>query len=465
MPVYAAEIELPEIGDSAGSIISPQEEYLIGQSFFWRLQQSVNLIDDPEINSYLRSIGYRLVSNSDAPHLPFTFFMVKNPVVNAFAAPGGFIGVHSGLMLTSQTEDEMASVLAHEIAHITQRHLLRSFEKSKQVNVATTVGLIAAVLLGVADPSAGTAALMAVQAGGVQAQLNFTRAHESEADNLGMQTLVRSGFDAQAMPAFFERLQQASRYYGGDSVPDFLRTHPVTTERIADARGRAVTYPLKRQLSDTLQFYLMREKLRVITAENLTELIRYYANVLKTGNSLNEVATRYGYSLALMTQGNYTQARKELQSLINKDEDRLSYKIALAKIEIAVGRYQAALNIYHASQRLYPDDYALTLEQVTLLLQVNMPEQASKLLLRQLELGTPSRQVYKLLAQAKEDLGEKSEAHSWLAEYYYASGQLEQSADQLRLAARFAKNDEFQLAKINSKLRKVEVALDQMEKL
>jgi predicted Zn-dependent protease len=464
MPIQAAEIELPEIGDSAGSIISPQEEYLIGQSFFWRLQQSVELIDDPEINSYLRSVGYRLVTNSDAPYLPFTFFMVKNPVVNAFAAPGGFIGVHSGLMLTSQTEDEMASVLAHEIAHITQRHLLRSFEKSKQVNLATTVGLIAAVLLGVADPSAGTAALMAVQAGGVQAQLNFSRAHESEADNLGMQTLVRSGFDAQAMPAFFERLQQASRYYGGDSIPDFLRTHPVTTERIADARGRAVTYPLKRQLSDTLQFYLMREKLRVITAENLTELIRYYANVLKTGNSLNEVATRYGYSLALMTQGNYTLARKELRSLINKDEDRLSYKIALAKIEIAVGRYPAALNIYQASQRLYPDDYALTLEQVALLLQVNMPEQASKLLLRQLELGTPSRQVYKLLAQAKEDLGEKSEAHSWLAEYYYASGQLEQSADQLRLAARFAKNDEFQLAKINSKLRKVEVALDQMEK-
>jgi predicted Zn-dependent protease len=464
MPIQAAEIELPEIGDSAGSIISPQEEYLIGQSFFWRLQQSVELIDDPEINSYLRSVGYRLVTNSDAPYLPFTFFMVKNPVVNAFAAPGGFIGVHSGLMLTSQTEDEMASVLAHEIAHITQRHLLRSFEKSKQVNLATTVGLIAAVLLGVADPSAGTAALMAVQAGGVQAQLNFSRAHESEADNLGMQTLVRSGFDAQAMPAFFERLQQASRYYGGDSIPDFLRAHPVTTERIADARGRAVTYPLKRQLSDTLQFYLMREKLRVITAENLTELIRYYANVLKTGNSLNEVATRYGYSLALMTQGNYTLARKELRSLINKDEDRLSYKIALAKIEISVGRYPAALNIYQASQRLYPDDYALTLEQVALLLQVNMPEQASKLLLRQLELGTPSRQVYKLLAQAKEDLGEKSEAHSWLAEYYYASGQLEQSADQLRLAARFAKNDEFQLAKINSKLRKVEVALDQMEK-
>ena len=463
MPAQAVEIELPEIGDSAGSIISPQEEYFIGQSFFWRLQQSVDLIDDPEVNSYLRSVGARLVANSDAPHLPFTFFMVPNPVVNAFAAPGGFIGIHSGLVLTSQTEDEMASVLAHEIAHITQRHLLRSFEKSKQVNVATTIGLVAALLLGIADPSAGAAGLMAVQAGGVQAQLNFTRAHESEADNLGMQTLVRSGFDAQAMPTFFERLQQASRFYGGGGVPEFLRTHPVTTSRIADTRGRAMTYPLKRQLSDTLQFYLIREKLRVMAATNLAELTEYYANSLKEGSTLNEAATRYGYSLALTARGAYTQARKELQVLIEDDRDRLSYQLALADIEMAVGRYSAALKIYHDYQRLYPDDYALSLKQVAALLQLNLPEQAATLLLRQIELGAPSQQLYKLLAQAKGDLGEKSQAHSWLAEYYYASGQLEQSADQLRLAAGFAKNDEFQLAKINSKLRKVEVALAQME--
>ncbi|MFW5446664.1 MAG: M48 family metalloprotease [Methylophagaceae bacterium] len=462
----AADIDLPEIGDSTGSIISPQEEYQIGQSFFWRLQQSIDLIDDPEVNSYLRSVGARLVANSDAPHLPFTFFMVPNTSVNAFAAPGGFIGIHSGLMLTSQTEDEMASVLSHEIAHITQRHLLRSFEKSKQVNLVTTVGLVAALLLGAVDPGAGAAGLLAVQAGGVQAQINFTRAHEREADNLGMKTLVRSGFDAQAMPTFFERLQKTSRFYGGsDAVPEFLRTHPVTTSRIADARGRAVTYPLIRQLSDTLQFYLIREKLRVMAVTNLTELTQYYANALKDGNNLNEAATRYGYSLALAEKGDHTKARKELQMLIEKDRDRLSYQLALADIEIAVGQYSAALKIYHDSQRLYPDDYALTLKQVAALLQVNMPEQATELLLRQLELGAPSRQLYKLLAQAKGDLGEKSQAHSWLAEYYYSSGQLEQAADQLRLAASFAKNDEFQLAKINSKLRKVEVSLAQMEKL
>lgn len=462
---HAADIAFPEIGDSAGLLISPQQEYQIGQAFFWRLQQSVDLIDDPEVNSYLRSVGNRLVENSDSPELLFTFFMVSNPVVNAFATPGGFIGVHSGLVLTSQTEDEMASVLAHEIVHITQRHLLRSFEKSKHVNLATTVGLIAAVLLGTADPSVGTAALFAVQAGGVQAQLNFTRAHESEADNLGMLTLVRSGFDAQAMPAFFERLQQAGRFYASNATPEFLRTHPVTTSRIANARGRAVTYPLKRQLTDTLQFYLIREKLRVITATNLTELTQYYENALKQGNNINEVATRYGYSLALAELGDHTKARQQLQTLIDDDSDRLSYQLALADIEMAVGRHDAALKIYHDNQLLYPDDYALSLKQVTSLLQLNLPKQAATLLQRQLDLGAPSQQVYKLLAQAKGDLGQKSQAHSWLAEYYYSSGQLGQAADQLRLAASFAKNDEYQLAKISSRLRSVEISIAEMKNL
>ncbi|MDC9725460.1 MAG: M48 family metalloprotease [Gammaproteobacteria bacterium] len=459
----AVEIALPEIGDSAGSLISPQQEYQIGLGFYWRLQQSVDLLDDPEINSYLQSLGYRLVANSDAPHLPFTFFMVPDTAVNAFAAPGGFIGVNSGLLLTSQREDEVASVLAHEIAHVTQRHLLRSFEKSQQMSIPMTIAMIAAALLGAADPAVGSAAIMAVQAGGVQSQLNFTRANESEADNLGMHTLVRSGFDALAMPAFFERLQQASRFYTGNAVPEFLRTHPVTTSRIADARGRAVRYPLVRQMGDTLQFYLMREKLKVMAATNLTQLTQEYENAVKTGNSLNKTATLYGYSLALSAVGNHAHARRILADLIKHDDDRLSYQLALAEIEIAVGRLSTALAIYQENQKLYPDDQALSLEQVSALLQANLPNEAAQLLLRQLELGAPSQQLYKLLAQAQGDMGKKSQSHSWLAEYYYISGRLHLAADQLRIAADFAKGDEYQLAKISSRLREVEITLAEME--
>lgn len=466
LSAQALDIALPEMGDSAGSLISPQQEHEIGQSFFWRLQQSVDLIDDPEVNSYLQSLGYRLAASSDAPYLDFTFFMVPDPTVNAFAAPGGFIGVNSGLILTSQREDEVASVMAHEIAHITQRHLLRSFEQAKQMSVPMTVAMIAAALLGATtDAKMGTAAIMAVQAGGIQAQINFTRANESEADNLGMLTLVRSGFDAQAMPTFFERLQQTSRFYTSSAVPEFLRTHPVTTSRIADARGRAASYPSKKQQDDNLQYYLIREKLRVMAATDFNQLIRYYIDEMDSGSSLNETATQYGYSLALAAKGDYTQARTVIKKLIDQDKDRLSYQLALADLEVAVGRIPAALTIYNDNQKLYPDDQALTLKQVDVLLQAGQPSKAVALLQTQLELGSPSRQLYKLLSQAKAAMGEKSQSHSWLAEYYYNSGRLEQAADQLRLAAGFAKRDEYQLAKISSRLREVEITLAQMEEM
>lgn len=461
--LHAFNIALPEMGDSAGALISPQQEYKIGQSFFWRLQQSIDLVDDPEVNSYLQSLGYRLVAGSDAPSLSFTFFMVPDPSVNAFAAPGGFIGMNSGLILTSESEDEVASVLAHEIAHVTQRHLLRSYEQSKHMSVPMTVAMIAGALLGIADPQVGLAAVTAVQAGGIQAQINFTRANESEADNIGMLNLVRSGFDAQAMPTFFERLHQSSRFYTSSAVPEFLRTHPVTTSRIADARGRAVTYPVKRQLVDNLQFYLIREKLRVMAATDLNQLTQLYKDALVSGSSLNNTATRYGYSLALAAQGDYTQSRTILQSLIEQDDDRLNYQLALAELEMTVGRLSAALVIYDDNQKLYPDDQALTLNQVSALLKANLPGKAAGLLQTQLELGTSSRALYKLLSQAKAAMGEKSQSHSWLAEYYYSSGRLERAADQLRIAADFSKRDDFQLAKISSRLREVEMILAQME--
>ncbi len=462
---HAADIALPEIGDSAGSLISPQQEYRIGQAFFWRLQQSVDLVDDPEVNSYLNRLGQRLVTHSDSPSLPFHFFMVPDTTVNAFAAPGGFIGVNSGLLLTSQQEDELASVMAHEIAHVTQRHLIRSFEKDQQSSLPRTAALIGAILLATADPEAGAAAITVVQASGVQARIDHTRAHEAEADNLGMLNLVRSGFDAQAMPTFFERLQQSSRFYTGNAVPEFLRSHPVTTSRIAEARGRAVNYPLTGQRSDNLQFYLMREKLRVMSATNLAELQQHYLNVITKGNNRNDVAVRYGYGLALLAMGDYNKARAEIDALIAEDDERLSYQLAAADIEVARGRLAEALNIYQRNQRLYPDDHALSMKQAVVLLQSRLPEQASTLLLEQLELGYRSAQTYKLLAQAQSDMGKPSEAHSWLAEYYYSAGRLEQAIDQLKLAIKSARGNEYQLAKMNARLVNVEAALAQLKAL
>jgi len=463
IPGRSVDIALPEMGDSAGALISPRDEHQIGQAFFWRLQQSTPLVEDPEVTSYIQSLGYRIAANSSEPGLDYTFFMVPDPAVNAFAAPGGFIGVNSGLLLTAESEDELASVMAHEIAHITQRHILRSFERHKRMTIPRTAAMIAAALLGAADPKAGSAAIMAVQAGDIQSQLDYSRAHETEADNIGMQTLVAAGFDPEAMPSFFEKLQLASRYYGGDAVPEFLRTHPVTTSRIADAKGRAVQYQVRPQLGDHKQFYLIREKLRVMMTDKMSDLLDHYKSAMSRDDGKHNDAVRYGYALALLKNGQHTLAREALQPLLEKERDRLAYQLALADIELAVGRVESALEIYDDNQRLYPDDQALTMEQVQALLRVGRPQQADKLLQTQLELGENSGQVYKLLAQTKEQMGQKSQSHRYLAEFYFQSGLLKAAADQLQLAANAAGHDEYQRASIASRLREVEEALAQME--
>lgn len=457
-------IQLPEMGDSAGALVSPLEEYQVGQNFFWQLQQQVDLVQDPEINDYLKGLGNRLVASSDEPSLPFTFFMVPDPSINAFAAPGGFIGVHSGLMLTADSEDEIASVMAHEIAHVTQRHILRSYERGERMSIPLTAAMIAAALLGIADPSAGSAAIMAVQGGAIQMQLDYSRAHESEADSLGMQTLVNAGFDPYAMPAFFEKLQVASRFYVGGHVPEFLRTHPITGSRIAETRARAENYPVVAKALDKKQFYLMREKLRVMTTDNLAELTSLYTEKIADEGDVKADIARYGYVQALIKANNHFTARKALMPLVEKDEDRLTYQLALADIEMAVGNTATALAIYEDYQGLYPDDRALSMKQVEALLRVGEPRKAANILQRQLDVGESSRDLYRLLGRAHEQMGNKSQSHIWLAEAYYHSGRLAAAVDQLRIAADFARGDEYQRAKISSRLREVETQLSAMER-
>jgi predicted Zn-dependent protease len=282
-----------------------------------------------------------------------------------------------------------------------------------------------------------------------------------------MAILARSGFDTNAMASFFERLQAANRFQNGNGVPEFLRTHPVTVNRIAEARNRAAQYSVVRQLSDGLQFYLMREKMKVMSAENLSELLTVYKQALSTGNTQSDIASRYGYSRALLASGDVTQARQVLMPLIEQDPDRLSYQLLLAELEMAIGNYSQALAIFDEFQRLYPDDYALSMMQANAYLVTNQPQKSVELLERQLEIGSNKRVVYRALAQAKKNMGENSEYHSWLAEFYYSSGRLEQAADQLRLAAEFAKKqrDEFELSKITARLRSVEDAIELMREV
>lgn len=455
-PVYAnapLNLDLPDMGDASGGTISPEEERRIGEAFMREIRQSLKIVEDPEINEYIQALGYRLVSNTDGYSQDFTFFVVDDPAINAFAAPGGYIGINSGLILTSESESELASVLAHEIAHVTQRHLARAFEKSDKLSLPATAAIIAAIIIGSRNSQVGQAAMAATQAGAIQSQINFTRANEEEADRVGMQTLARSDFDARSMPAFFERLQQSVRF-SGHNLPEFLSTHPVTSSRIADTRNRAEQYPY-RQINDSLSYHLVRAKLRVMGDPNPKQSIKRFTETLKHGQYRNEQAERYGYALALLNNGDYDAARAQIQELLAKDKDRLAYQTALAQIEMADGQAAKALAVYSDALQLYPGNNALVMLYSRALLRAGQAAKARGLLADHIRQRSPDPVLYKLLAEAEGAAGHKAAAHQALAEYYYLNGQTDAAIQQLNLALDRKEADFYQASQIEDRLRQL----------
>ena len=249
-PALALDYTLPDMGDSSGAYLSTAQERKLGRAFMRYVHANATLIKDPMLNGYLQTLGDRLASKSNLGAGSFHFFLVDDPMINAFAGPGGYIGIHTGLILEAETESELAAVLAHEIAHVSQKHIARMVQAADQMALPAAGMLLAAVLLGAATGgSAAIAAAVGGQAALMQKQINFTRANEREADNVGMQILSKSNYDTRAMATFFQRLGRATNS-GGIALPEFLLTHPVTADRTADALARAERYPYKQPKND-----------------------------------------------------------------------------------------------------------------------------------------------------------------------------------------------------------------------
>lgn len=449
---YAGTVNLPSIGDSSGSIVTPEQERRLGEAFMRSVRQRMKVIDDPEINEYLRFVGYQLVASSTDVSRNFTFFIVQEPSINAFAAPGGFIGMHSGLLLATESESELAAVLAHEIAHITQRHMARAYEAAERMSVPMAAALLAAILLGSRDGHLGSAALAAATAGSTQYQINFTRANEKEADRIGIEMLAQAGFDPRSMPIFFERLQQSSRYYG-NTLPEFLSTHPITINRIAESTSRADQYP-RRQFPDSLNYHLARARLLVLTEEDPHKAVAVFQERLKNGQYRNEDAERYGYALALLAAGKHIEAREQIQKLRKKDPDRIAYRIAAAEAELAAGNTATSRKLYSESLELYPDNYSLTLHYAETLLRTGDARKAKDILQGLTRNREPTSEVYRLLARAASEAGSPAESHHSMAEYYYLNGQINAAIDQLNIALRKAGNF-YQASRIEARLQQL----------
>lgn len=423
--------ELPDIGDTASAFISAEEERRRGEAFMRHIRATLRVIDDPEIVEYIDSLGFRLASNSDSPAQEFTFFVVDDASINAFAAPGGFIGINTGLILATETEGELAAVLAHEIAHVTQRHLARAYEAASKMSVPAGAAVLAAIILGSQNRQITEAAIVAAAAGSVQSQINFTRAHEKEADRVGIQTLAQAGFSAHSMPAFFERLQQATRYYDSD-LPEFLRTHPVTHARIADSIARADKYSSSPDSSSNT-YRLAQAKLRVMQASP-PQAINYFREKLKASPHEDIPALRYGYVLALIEDSKYDDSRAQLDLLLKDGPEKIPYLLALAKLELAAGNSQQAVTILENAFKLFPHNYPLTIRYAEALLHDNQAERARLLLEEHSRRKKPTLPLYRLLARAEEVSGHPVNAHQALAEYYYLTGETAAAIEQLKIA-------------------------------
>ncbi len=381
-PAQREPVALPEIGSSADQIMSPQQERQYGTQMLRQLRGAGMVLEDPEIAEYIATLGYRVVAHSDKPEQPFTFFVVRSPQINAFAAPGGIIGTNAGLIVTAETESELAAVLAHEVAHVTQRHIVRAYERMQKVSLPVALAMLGAVIAAQksdAGSEAAEAAIVGGQALLMQQQINYTRDNEHEADRIGIQILARAGFEPHAMATFFWRMGRAMRSNSAISAPEFLRTHPITAARISEAKARAdgiarqnsadqavigddslltlaptardLLLPRKRfgqastpqRIDRHEQFLIFRERTRVLGGWEAAELVQFYQRSIEQAGDNAPLALHYGLGLALRHNNRAEEAASLLGRLVRERPDLPSLTLALADAEAAAGRREAAL--------------------------------------------------------------------------------------------------------------------------
>ncbi|MBI3897299.1 MAG: M48 family metallopeptidase [Gammaproteobacteria bacterium] len=448
-PLLPANVNLPDLGDSSAAVISPAQERKLGEETMREIRRVYTFVDDAEINAYLQSLGQRLVAHSDMPSQDFHFFVINDPSINAFALPGGYIGVHTGLLLSVRSEAELASVLAHETAHITQRHIPRLLAEQKSNSLPAMAALLAGILLASSGNRGGDAALAVTSATLTQKAINFTRANEEEADRIGTHILADSGFDPRAMPAFFERLQNLNRYNESD-MPGFLRTHPVTTARISDSRARAEQYPL-RQVPDTIEFQLARAKLRAWAADDAAEIARAFAQGIKQESGVAQDAERYGYTIALMRSRRYDEARAEARRLIDRTPQNVSYRMLQAEVEMAAGHMDNGIALYGTAYKRN-SYYPLALDYARSLLKVNRAREAEPVIRETLKTRHNDPLLYQLLAQAAGANGKIAESHQALAEHYYLNGNRHAAIEQLQLASHAVNNNFYLQSSIEARM-------------
>ncbi len=452
---YSADLNLPELGDGTSSVVSRQQEYELGQAWLRLFRSRVPSYDDPFVTEYLEELLEDLVQYSELKDKRLSVISVNNPTINAFAAPGGIVGVHTGLILSAENEHELVGVLAHELAHLSQRHWVRSVEKSQQNALPMMAAMLASlVLLSTTGGDAGMAALTATQAASLESSLRFSRQNEQEADRIGMKTMQAANYNPDAMADMFERMLMATRF-AGQRPPEFLLTHPVTEKRIADSRLRASNMP-NRIYPDSLQYHLIRARIQLHHAENPSIAIKRFNGEIN-GKTLNITASYYGLALAQIEALRLADARKTLEPLLKQYPKELMFLLASAELELLSGNFDNATAMSEELLTNHPRSLPARIFQVRLLYEQQKYSEADRVLTR-LSYNRPhDTLVWYELAEVRGLAGNIYGVHMARAEYFLLNGIYDKARYQLNYAAQLIEPDNFmENARIEQKLRDIE---------
>ena len=457
--VLAAEQDLPELGSAANAAVSLDEEYRVGLMVVRGMRDSGQILEDPEVSEYMQTIGHRISSHADEGAHQFYYFVVRDPSINAFALPGGFIAVHSGLLLATRNENELAGVLAHETAHVTQRHLARSLVDQSHASLISTAAMLAAILLGAtAGRGSGDVmegAIVASQGAALQHQLNYSRENEYEADRLGIGTMAAAGFDPLGMPAFFETMGKLDGNPAYNSF-EFLQNHPVTANRIAESRSRAEQLGRIRS-TDSESYGLTRERLRTLVGTPQAAHA-YYEGLLKNGGGRSP-EQRYGMAVANIGLGNAAAAIPELKSLIEEYPKVTQYYGALGQALLVDGQIAASRSQLEGALRLFPRNVPITIRLAETLMRAGDNKRAHTVLLDLFNVVAPTPEQARLIANAANAAGDIADSYYYMSEFYIMSGELMLASNQLQMALSLPGINAIQRARFSARLEEIRAAM------
>nr|WP_231701733.1 M48 family metalloprotease [Halopseudomonas salegens] len=429
-----ADFDLPSLGDTSAGIMSREQEYQLGRAWLGMLRGAVATKDDPLLKDYVESHVYQLAETSQLVDRRLTFVVVDSPQLNAFAAPGGIIGINGGLFLHAHTEGEFASVMAHELAHLSQRHFSRNLEQQQRMSVPLMAAMLASIVIAAAGGGdAGFAALASTQAAAIQEQRRFSRQNEQEADRIGILNLEQAGYDPRAMPDMFERLVRNSRF--DRTPPEFLLTHPVTQSRIADSRNRAEQLAQDNGRRDSLEYQMLRARVQLSYETSPGVAVRRFQAQLDEHEGKHAPA-RYGLVLALTLGGQFEEAGQALQPLLEQQPDNLIVRLAEVELLRLQGQSNAALTIVDQLLKIRPDNYPLMQSKIDLLLHQQRYQDAERLSDRLTNQRSDDPDVWYMAAEIRGLADNITGLHMARAEYFMLAGDLDKADEQLALAAR-----------------------------